>query len=140
MIPIPRFLKKIQISNGCWIWMGARNDRGYGLFCLDNKYVRAHRFIYKYYYGDIPPELELDHLCRNPSCVNPVHLEAVTHKENLLRGTGMSAINAQKTHCIHGHPLSGLNLYVYPDGHRHCKECARKRNKDRYVLRKTELN
>ncbi len=62
--------------------------------------------------GQIPSGLTLDHLCRVRNCVNPAHLEPVTHRENTLRGDGVTAINARKTSCHRGHPFAGENLYV----------------------------
>lgn len=75
--------------------------------------------------GPIPEGLVIDHLCRNRGCVNPDHLEAVTQRENILRGEGLAAANARKTHCPKGHPYSGENLYVVPSsGRRQCRICA----------------
>jgi hypothetical protein len=73
----------------------------------------AHRFAYSVLVGPIPDGLQIDHLCRNEMCVNPEHLEPVTQRINMLRGTGPQAVNAQKTHCPKGHPLSGNNVYAH---------------------------
>ena len=109
---------------GCWLWTGAKSERGYGVL---NK-IYAHRIAYELLVGPIPPNLEIDHLCRVHACVYPRHLEAVPHKENLRRGHSPTAINARKTHCIHGHPLSGNNLYSYPNSERRaCRTCRRLR-------------
>ena len=84
----------------------------------------SHRLAYELEIGPIPAGLEIDHLCRVRNCVNPAHLEPVTHAENIRRGTGPLAENARKTECVHGHPLEGANLYVRPgDGHRQCRAC-----------------
>lgn len=85
--------------------------------------IFAHRFSYIIHKGEIPPKLVIDHLCRNTLCVNPDHLEAVTHKENLLRGIGPTSINAKKTHCIHGHEYTPQNTDYKPNGTRRCKTC-----------------
>lgn len=100
--------------SGCWFWIGAGNRNGYGTSCKDNKQAYAHRVVYEYLVGPIPEGLELDHLCRVRCCVNPRHVEPVTPLENMMRGESFAAINARKTHCIHGHPLSGDNLIVRP--------------------------
>lgn len=82
-----RFWPKVDRSGGpdaCWPWLGRRDKLGYGGIHLGG-YGKAHRIAYRSVHGEIPPGLEIDHLCRNPSCVNPAHLEAVTHRENLRR-------------------------------------------------------
>jgi len=112
-----------QDANGCWIWQNGRNVKGYGTMGVGQKHKLAHRVSYEVVNGKIPDGLVMDHLCRNPSCVNPAHLEAVTSRENALRGIGPTAINAKKTHCNRGHPLSGDNLYRYPSGGRQCRTC-----------------
>jgi hypothetical protein len=120
-----RFLGKVRPDdNGCWMWIGAVHSRGYGHFWSGEKLVLAHRFSYTFFVGPIPPGLVIDHLCRTPLCVNPAHLEAVTERVNILRGTGVTAQQAVKTHCVHGHPLSGENLMVLArTGERVCRIC-----------------
>jgi len=111
----------------CWEWLGTRNDKGYGQFKVGPKQqVPAHRFVYELLIGTIPPGLEMDHLCRNPSCVNPNHLEPVTKRENILRGTNPASMNARKTHCKYGHEFTPDNTHLSSDG-RVCRECARLR-------------
>jgi hypothetical protein len=71
----------------CWPWRGATNQRGYGNFMLtDGATAKSHRVTYELLVGPIPEGLELDHTCRNTGCVNPAHLEPVTHAENIRRG------------------------------------------------------
>lgn len=84
-----RFFQFCTPGDGCWEWTGARQPDGrydYGMFWDGTRAVRAHRFAYELLVGPIPVGLELDHLCRNPPCVNPAHLEPVTHAENIRRG------------------------------------------------------
>lgn len=122
-----RFWRKVLIlENGCWFWTGGKDNQGYGFFALEakpRKGIGAHVYAYTRSVGPVPEGLELDHKCRNPSCVNPLHLEPVTTRVNVLRGFGACAINVRKTHCIHGHPFSGENLYLRPDGGRACRTC-----------------
>lgn len=109
----------------CWVWPANKNNRGYGSIRMNGKLLRAHRVIYETFFGLIPDGLVIDHLCNNPSCVNPFHLEPKSHKDNVLRGIGPTAINARKVSCHLGHPLIGNNLYVYPNGRRDCRICRR---------------
>lgn len=78
-------------ESGCWLWIGPLNNKGYGTF--NRKY--AHRVFYEQYKGPIPNDLELDHLCRNTACVNPDHLEPVTHAINLRRSKNAKLTDAE---------------------------------------------
>lgn len=111
-------------NSGCWLWTG-RVTRRYGTVWDGQAQVPAHRATYSLIKGPIPAGLVIDHLCRNRICVNPDHLEPVTNKENVLRGTGISAANARKTHCKNGHELSGDNLVQWKlkRGMRECRAC-----------------
>ncbi len=124
---IERFLAKIIIAEvGCWEWTANLYWNGYGEFWDGNKYIRAHRFSYEWFKGEIPDGLQLDHLCRNRACVNPDHLEVVTSRDNILRGIGFAVKNASATHCSHGHPYDLFNTYYRPGGGRSCKTCGRR--------------
>lgn len=124
--PEQRFWKKVNKTEGCWLWTGSRDRDGYGQFWHQKKMLAAHRWSYEMLVGPIPFGLQIDHLCRTPGCVNPNHLEPVTQRENLLRGNTIQARNAAKTHCPHGHPLAGDNLRL-SRGQRLCRECIRQR-------------
>lgn len=83
-----------------------------------------HRLMWEKWNGKkIPAGMELDHLCRNPTCINPNHIEAVTHRENVLRGTSPMAENVKKTSCPNGHPYTKENTYAYDGWGRKCRKC-----------------
>ena len=135
MYSIQKFLSKIKItSSGCWEWGKPNHNKGYGVLCYKYKRMYIHRFIYDYFYGNLKPNLQIDHLCRNRLCVNPKHLEQVTHKTNTLRGFSFSAINSRKTHCPKGHPYSGDNLCFDYRGTRRCKKCRSENNRRSYNI------
>lgn len=119
-----RFQRKvIAQSNECWLWSGGTHPNGYGYF--DGGY--AHRWAYENAVGEIPPGLEIDHLCRTRNCVNPSHLELVTHAENQRRRKGFKTgpYNVG-THCKSGHERSPENTRIRPsDGARECIPCRR---------------
>lgn len=121
-----RFWPKVKKTDTCWLWTASIRRDGYGqIRGEDGRNLSAHRVAYASVIGPVPIGLELDHLCRVRRCVNPAHLEPVTHRENDIRGTGAAAVNAAKTACHRGHPLVDDNLYVRPNGWRTCRSCQR---------------
>jgi HNH endonuclease len=130
--PRERFWDKVArgADDECWEWQAYRKREGYGQFHVrDNlgrwKPVPASRFSYELEYGTIPAGLTVDHLCFNPSCVNPAHLEAVTMRVNVLRGSAPTAENARKTRCKRGHDLTDLRNVRSRNGGRWrwCRAC-----------------
>jgi len=122
--PQQRFLNKVMpVVDGCWLWAGGIKPNGYGNFYLEGRTVEAHRFSYEISRGPIPAGLQIDHLCRKTMCVNPAHLEPVTPKENIRRGT---RVNSKKTECQNGHPYNDKNTYVWRT-QRHCRPCRANR-------------
>lgn len=136
-----RFWSKVQKVDcgGCWMWVGAATRQGYGQINVQGRMAYAHRVSYEMAVGPIPVGLQIDHLCRNRRCVNPDHLEPVTRRENILRGDGITARNARKTHCAKGHSFAGDNLYVYPDGNRGCRICDRAAGRMYHRRRRTAI-
>lgn len=133
---LDRFAEKIALADsGCIEWIAACNGVGYGVLSINRTggKILAHRWSYEHHKGPIPDGLEVDHLCRNRRCVNPDHLEAVTHRINTLRGTAPTAVNAARTHCVNGHEFTTDNTYITPSrGRRECRTCHRERERDRY--------
>ena len=108
-----RFWSKVDKTDSCWNWTACKSLHGYGGFQLNDKWRIAHRVSYEDKNGKIPEGIVIDHLCKNKSCVNPVHLEAVTQKENIMRGTWFASLNAKKTHCPKGHEFTPENTISY---------------------------
>ena len=122
-----RFWAKVDKTEGCWLWTAYVNRDGYGRVSFNQTMRLAHRVAYELLVGPIPSGLELDHLCRVPACVNPAHLEPVTHQENIRRGTAGQRCKeraAAVTHCPQGHPYDEENTFIRRDGRRRCKACS----------------
>jgi hypothetical protein len=137
-----RFMQRVTIdAHGCWLWPLLRWD-GYGSTTVkidDRLEHLAHRVSWFLFSGSLPPaDMELDHLCRVRSCVNPDHLEVVTPQENVRRSESITAENARKTHCHNGHEFTAENTIIdYPNGkqRRTCRACGRAAT-DRYIARR----
>lgn len=128
--PRPMTLEALRLrcdesETGCWLWREHTTPVGYAQLTHQRKPLPAHRVTYELAKGPIPEGLHVDHLCRVRHCINPDHLEAVTPRENILRGEGRAALNARKTHCVNGHPFDEENTYVWRDKQRHCRICIR---------------
>lgn len=129
--PIDRLLRKLTYEHGCWVWTGFRDLHGYGkMFGADRKPQQmTHRVAYELLVGPIPDGLHLDHLCRNPSCCNPLHLEPVTCRENVLRG---ASYRGEASACVNGHEYTDKSTLWRSDGQRRwrvCRECANERSR-----------
>ncbi len=123
-----RFWAKVDTSGDCWEWTAGTTVRGgYGWFNTGSAPMVAYRVAWLFLRGDIPSGLELDHLCRNVLCVNPNHLEPVTHAENVRRGASPRIQASRRGTCQRGHLRSesvlrrGTNQVVY------CKPCRREK-------------
>jgi len=108
---------------GCWKWRGSPRGDGYGQLRVAGYWWGAHRLAYTLWVGPIPDGLTIDHLCRQPLCVNPAHMEPVTKRENTLRGFGITAQQARRTHCPRGHAYDEGNTY-FSRNKRSCRRCA----------------
>ena len=132
--PSEKFWEKVDGGDvgTCWNWTAVKNKSGHGRFnpsgYSERGSLMAHRWSYQELRAEIPEGLHLDHLCRNPSCVNPWHLEPVTPQVNTLRGEGPAAKNAAKTHCPQGHEYDW-----HWKGARMCRECKRANGRRSYA-------
>jgi hypothetical protein len=144
-----RILRRARATKeGCWVWTGKKTPGGYGQIQAGGRgsgMAYVHRITYEIFVAPIRAGLRIDHTChtkalqdgtcaggvtcRHRACVNPSHLQAVTQRENLLRGNTGPAANAAKTHCIKGHPFSGPNLILRKSGVRECRTCANARRR-----------
>lgn len=164
---LERLRSKVKVSpdSGCWEWTGRPAHNGYGRIGWQGRYIAAHRVMWQLLRGPIPDGLELDHLCHNRDkscpggrtcrhrrCVNPDHLEPVTHRENMqrapvtvlneLRGPGVAdaaAANRAKTHCPKKHEYTEANTLNYR-GRRYCRACSRDRTARRRNRRSKRLS
>jgi hypothetical protein len=128
-------------NTGCFLWVGATDRNGYGSFNTGRPGTKlAHRIAWEHEHGPIPHGLELDHVrargCSGPSCVNPAHLEPVTHRENVMRGASPLAAAGSSPTCRNGHPLVGDNVIARrgnAQGVRECRTCRLARRRRRYA-------
>ena len=133
----------VSLGMGCWEWSGAKFPDGYGAFRVGQRVLGAHRVLFQFLVGSDLDGLQLDHLCRNPPCVNPDHLEPVTPRVNALRGrTGnpTGQMSRAKTHCPRSHPYSGDNLLISTTGARVCRACNRLKARKYRAAKKSVAN
>lgn len=125
--PHERLMEKIEYVGDCWIWRGYVSERGYGHFSWrvgQGRYRTrlVHRVAYLLYVGEILEGHEVHHTCENKTCCNPEHLISKEH--------GAHMREHRKKLCKRGHPLSGENLRISPEGRRSCKECGRMHSRE----------
>lgn len=132
-----KFFARIAIAeNGCWLWTGHAKVKGYGRVKISRKNYLAHKALYEYIKGKVPPNLQLDHLCRTRNCVNPAHLEPVTSKENSRRGHAPNMLAHFSKVCKRGHSITGQNAKPVRPGHVQCRICNSNNDARRRAARK----
>lgn len=123
-----RLLARSVRDGTCLRWTGTRGPTGYGTISVSGRKRRVHRVAHELWVGPIPEGYDVDHVkargCRFRDCIEPEHLEAVTHRENLLRSDGLSGRRANPDQCRRGHPYTPDNLVWRKDGHRQCRRCT----------------
>jgi hypothetical protein len=138
-LTLDAWFDRVDRSNhaACWPWPGPMLENGYGRSKKNDRLVLAHREAYIRANGAINDGLQVHHICHemdntckggwscpHRACVNPSHLKATSAKDNVLCGLGHTAVNAVKTHCIHGHEFNAQNTLIRRNGNRSCRKCA----------------
>ena len=140
--PQEHFWEKVrEAPSGCWEWVGASDEYGYGSFRISRhdkgKTWTTHRLAWRWLRGPLPSWLEIDHLCNSPPCVNPAHLQLVPRGFNGRQGSAVASANRRaKTHCKWGHAFTEDNIYMISDGSRECRKCRRRMNHDGLIRRR----
>ena len=125
---IKRFQSFYKIINNCFVWQGYKDKDGYGTFYFKKKNRKAHRVSYYIKFGNIPKDMVIDHICKNPSCVNPKHLRLVTKRQNTMENSNSVGVkNARKTHCKEGHLFD--KKYGTKKQQRYCSICENEKSK-----------
>jgi hypothetical protein len=128
-----RFQRHIRQAGDCHLWTGYLNSDGYGRFRAGGRMLSAHRFAYESAKGPVPDGYEIDHLCRTRHCVNPEHMEAVPHPENMRRGLR----GELTTHCKQGHAYDVANT-IRRGNKRSCRRCSNAASRRYQARRRAE--
>lgn len=137
---VARIMRRVVVTPGplesdCWVCSLAVARNGYSRVRVGGRQLSSHAVMYESEIGPIPADREPDHLCRIRNCVRPAHMELVDHRTNTLRGSGPTATNARKTHCVHGHEFTESNTIAHANGKRNCRACRRDIDR-RYLQRR----
>ncbi len=131
---------QIKPSGSCLLFTGSKNQGGYGHVSIGGNVFMVHRVIWEYLRGKIPDGKEIDHLCKNRSCINVNHLEPVTRRENILRSNAPSGIKSRQTLCKYGHdlmdPTNTIIMIRNGNPNRHCRLCLNLEQMKRKYIKK----
>lgn len=123
---IMQFFDNFEVaSSGCWVWCRSLNWAGYGVY----NSTSAHRFSYLLFVEDIPENFDAHHLCNLKACVNPFHLVAISHGDNVRLQAKPS--KWRSNYCKYGHPFDLDNTYFNNNGGRTCRKCQAERRKSK---------
>lgn len=131
-----KYVERVPFSD-CWFWTGGCTGDGYGALSVYENgkkgQISAHKFAYEQAYGPAKNNLKrhIDHICNQKLCVNPAHLRVISRKENILRGTALSARYARATHCQEGHPY--VAAFGARKGKRYCPVCTKKKRHEYHI-------
>lgn len=127
-----RLMQYTDRSGECWLWTASLRSGGYAQIYVNGRILAAHRVAYEEFVGPIPDGLQLDHLCRVRRCINPVHVEPVTLRENVARGVGKASHALRTNRCVNGHEFTSKNTRSRPGGRR-CRACEFEKGQRRRV-------
>ncbi len=132
-------------NTGCLLWMWSADEHGYGRLRYDAKFTKASRLAWIFVHGPIPDGLWVCHRCDTPLCFNPDHLFLGTPRENNWDARAKGRLinvgrnHREKTHCAHGHPYSGANVYYKRTGGRSCLTCRRLAKRKKHAPQSPDL-
>lgn len=121
---IDRLLGRSVEIDGCWVYQGPTDAKGYARVRHEGRKVFGHRYVWTFFFGEWPEGMTFDHLCKNTSCLNPWHGDIVPVAVNSARNS-----NAAKTHCPQGHEYDGANLKTGNYKGRYCRTCSQEANR-----------
>lgn len=107
-MPHDRFWAKVQKTDGCWLFTGAKGGGGYGVFWLDGRQIPAHRFAWTEVNGELPPGFILCHHCDNPPCIRPDHIFPGTYADNMRDAAEKGRMPTGEKHGSKTHPEAVL--------------------------------